>query len=135
MAKRDARQETASKGKTKAETHTAATQAHKAARVARQAKLASRPDTHVSENCLKNRMKRRRQRHWRSLSVKERKNFTGSPSELGERQFGSSAKGWHIHQRDNGLARALTPMEFKAVEKQFKAVEKQRSEKVKVEVV
>jgi hypothetical protein len=35
-----------------------------------------------------------------------------SPSQAGERQFGPQAKGYHLHQKHNHLARALTPKEF-----------------------
>lgn len=40
-----------------------------------------------------------------------------SPTERGEIQFGPQAKGYHVHQRNNHLARALTPEEFQAHEK------------------
>jgi hypothetical protein len=35
-----------------------------------------------------------------------------SPTAKGEIQFGPRAKGHHVHQREHGLARALTPDEF-----------------------
>jgi len=41
-----------------------------------------------------------------------------SPTEAGERQFGNSAKGYHLHQRPHRLARALTPDEFQKWQKQ-----------------
>jgi hypothetical protein len=44
--------------------------------------------------------------------------------EEGLRQFGPRAKGYHVHQRQNRLARALTPTEFKAAEEQ----ERQRAQ-------
>lgn len=112
---RDQRKETPSKGKTKAQNHSATTDAHKQARISRQSRLQDRPDNEVSANCLKHREKRRRLRAYRK-DVKAGLKFVGSPSELGERQFGDTAAGWHIHQRDNGLATALTPEEFRKQE-------------------
>jgi len=41
-----------------------------------------------------------------------------SPTEAGERQFGNSAKGYHLDQRAHRLARALTPEESQRQQKQ-----------------
>lgn len=129
---RDQRKETASKGKTKAQNHSATTEAHKRNRVQRVMDLAGRPDNMVSANCLKHRQKRRRLRAYRK-DVKAGLKFVGSPSELGERQFGDTAAGWHIHQRDNGLATALTPEEFRRQETKRKQDSQDKIEYVETE--
>lgn len=127
MAKRDERKETDSKGKTKAERHSATTEAHKQVRITRQSRLQDRPDAKVSENCRKNRGKRQRKRdfarNFKTAKAAERKTMV-SPTETGARQFGEKAKGHHLHQRAHGLATALTPAEFKKWEERRKQSEK-----------
>lgn len=127
MAKRDAPKQSESKGKTKAERHSAVTRAHKAVRVARQERLAARGDDRVSENCRKAREKRDRakafKRNFKGAKAAERKTMI-SPSEAGQRQFGEKAKGHHLHQREHGLAVALTPAEFQKEEQRIKALNK-----------
>ena len=94
MAKRDARRETASKGKSKAARHSDVTRKHKEARVARQERLRARPNDQVSHNCRKNRAKRERAARYAGMSMKDRNSIL-SPSEAGERQFGQSAAEHH----------------------------------------
>lgn len=92
--------------------------------MARQAKLAARPDSRVSENCRKKREERRRLKDFKA----QKNPRTPHPTVEGERQFGERAKGWHLHQRTMGLARALTPREFQTHE------ERLRTSKKKVEL-
>jgi hypothetical protein len=94
VAKRDARKETASKGKSKSARHSDTTTKHKQARVARQERLSARPSADVSHNCRKSRAKRERAKHYAGMSQKDR-NSIMSPSEAGERQFGESAAPHH----------------------------------------
>ena len=52
---------------------------------------------------------RARKKAWKALPSRQR---GPSPSDVGMRQFQNQAKGHHLHQREHGLARALTPEEF-----------------------
>ena len=98
MAKRDAPKSSDSKGKTKAERHSAVTAERKRVRVARQERLAARPGDEVSENCRKSRGKRARRREYLALPAKERRAIP-SPSEAGERQYGDTATDAHRRNR------------------------------------
>jgi hypothetical protein len=57
------------------------------------------------------RVKAKRQVRERKRNFKPRRGEL-SPTAAGERQFGPQAKGYHLHQKHNHLARALTPKEF-----------------------
>lgn len=117
MAKRDEPKKSDSKRKTKAQRHSAATEANKHRRINRKSAERDRPDSQVSENCLK----KRRERARNDTPMKRR-----NAREAGEIQFGEKAKGWHLHQRENGLATALTPKEFHKMEERRRVSQKQQ---------
>jgi len=86
---------------------------NKMRRIERDHNLRDRADAVVSVNCLK----KRRERGRNSTPVARREaNYQGSI------QFGESAKGWHIHQRENGLPTALTPKEFQKEEERRRLI-------------
>ena len=75
------------------------TAARKQARRDRELKLSNRPFEDVSENCRKSRMKRWRRHEYRNLSAAEKGKLLGSPSELGERQYGEACTPEHKRNR------------------------------------
>ena len=66
-----------------------------------------------------------RERNFRELPFKDREGR--DPRKAGERQWGDRAKGWHLHQRENRLAQALAPKEFRKIEK----AEREHKDRVK----
>lgn len=96
---RDARKETASKGKSKAARHSPHTEARKHRHINAQSRMQDRPDNSVSANCLKSRLKRRRAQAYRDLSAAEKGKLHSSPSELGERQYGEACTPEHKRNR------------------------------------
>ena len=106
----------------------ARTTRNKQAEIARHGKLMSRPDEDVSSNCLKKRQKRERRREFKSIFGRDAHRHE-SPSQAGQRQFGERAKPWHLHQREMGLATALTPKEWQEKEKREKQARKENAGK------
>jgi len=72
-------------------------------------------------------MGKRRSRE-RKRNFKPRRGLT-SPTDAGSRQFGPRAKGYHVHQREHGLARALTPDEFQQLERKPKRTLSDKAER------
>lgn len=104
------------------------TSENKRAEILRANALQDRPDHAVSANCVAKRIKRERLREFKTVrkqaNATERSLMGDFPSVRGEIQFGEKAKPWHLHQRENRLARALTRKEWDMLQRNKKEQKK-----------